>query len=175
MRRHVACGRLVRVTVEAHDMTTDSATVWVCSVCGYEHTGPTPPEACPVCGATPDLFERQDAESESDGESAKSAGPSSEYLAEWAREKDDFEQSFARIRNLAVTGVSEVSPMRTQRSFPSWEAVLFKGAQLHRLPVNEDEAVNTRTVIGRAADRPLELEIPFYVSHMSFGALSKDL
>ena len=30
---------------------------WRCSVCGYLHLGETPPECCPVCGATPDLFE----------------------------------------------------------------------------------------------------------------------
>ena len=30
---------------------------WVCTVCGYVHTGPEPPECCMVCGATADLFE----------------------------------------------------------------------------------------------------------------------
>jgi rubrerythrin len=23
---------------------------WVCPVCGYVHTGDTPPEKCPLCG-----------------------------------------------------------------------------------------------------------------------------
>ena len=30
---------------------------WRCSVSGYLHTGPTPPEKCPVCEATADQFE----------------------------------------------------------------------------------------------------------------------
>ncbi len=30
---------------------------WRCTVCGYVHTGPEPPETCPVCGATSDMFE----------------------------------------------------------------------------------------------------------------------
>lgn len=30
---------------------------WRCLVCGYLHTGPTPPEKCPVCGATSEHFE----------------------------------------------------------------------------------------------------------------------
>ena len=30
---------------------------WVCTVCGYVHEGAEPPEYCPVCGATSDLFE----------------------------------------------------------------------------------------------------------------------
>ena len=32
---------------------------WCCSVCGYVHRGPEPPEACPVCGASQSLFEPQ--------------------------------------------------------------------------------------------------------------------
>ena len=64
--------------------------------------------------------------------------------------------------------------MRTQQPFPSWESVLFRGAQLARLPRNEDEPVNTRTVLGRSAAKPLAIAMPFYVSHMSFGALSRE-
>jgi nitrite reductase (NADH) large subunit len=30
---------------------------WVCSVCGYVHYGPEPPEECPVCGAEASQFE----------------------------------------------------------------------------------------------------------------------
>lgn len=30
---------------------------WCCSVCGYLHLGDAPPDCCPVCGATADLFE----------------------------------------------------------------------------------------------------------------------
>ena len=35
---------------------------WCCTVCGYLHRGDSPPECCPVCGATPDLFEAAAAE-----------------------------------------------------------------------------------------------------------------
>lgn len=34
-----------------------SESSWICTVCGYVHTGPEAPEFCPVCGATQDLFE----------------------------------------------------------------------------------------------------------------------
>lgn len=30
---------------------------WCCTVCGYLHFGDAPPDCCPVCGATADLFE----------------------------------------------------------------------------------------------------------------------
>jgi len=33
---------------------------WCCTVCGYVHLGSIPPACCPVCGATPDLFEQAD-------------------------------------------------------------------------------------------------------------------
>mgnify|MGYP002869733639 CR=1 FL=1 len=29
---------------------------WICSVCGYEHVGDAPPEACPVCGQPKSVF-----------------------------------------------------------------------------------------------------------------------
>lgn len=29
---------------------------WKCTVCGYVHTGPQPPEECPVCGAPKEKF-----------------------------------------------------------------------------------------------------------------------
>ena len=31
--------------------------IWTCTVCGYEHTGPYPPEICPICDAEAGLFE----------------------------------------------------------------------------------------------------------------------
>ncbi len=34
---------------------------WVCSICGYEHTGDTPPEACPVCGQPASAFKLKSA------------------------------------------------------------------------------------------------------------------
>lgn len=30
---------------------------WRCTVCGYIHEGPTPPDVCPVCGVGPEAFE----------------------------------------------------------------------------------------------------------------------
>jgi len=34
-------------------------TRYICTVCGYVHQGTAPPDYCPICGATPDLFEIQ--------------------------------------------------------------------------------------------------------------------
>ncbi len=34
---------------------------WVCSICGYVHTGDTPPDICPQCKATKDKFKEKEA------------------------------------------------------------------------------------------------------------------
>ena len=33
-------------------------TRWICKVCGYVHTGDTPPEKCPTCGQPSTVFEK---------------------------------------------------------------------------------------------------------------------
>lgn len=84
------------------------------------------------------------------------------------------DKKVANIQKLAESGKSENSAMGTLRTFPGFETLVFKGVQLHKMPLNEDVEVNTKTIIGKTAQKPLELEMPFYVSHMSFGALSRE-
>ena len=98
-------------------------------------------------------------------DSKKEKSPKSEeYLGSWMRSSDEFETRFARLQELALTGKSEITPMRTQKTFPDFEQILFKGAQLFRPPLNEDESVILKTVIGKSANHPLEIDIPFYTS-----------
>jgi glutamate synthase domain-containing protein 2 len=42
------------------------------------------------------------------------------------------------------------------------------------MPLNQDEAVETRTVIGPRAAHPLVIDMPVTITHMSFGALSRE-
>lgn len=81
----------------------------------------------------------------------------------------------ANIQKLSETGKSENSAMSTLKEFPTLDTLVFKGAQLHKMPLNSDIEVDTKTIIGKTAAQPLELEMPFYVSHMSFGALSREV
>lgn len=60
-----------------------------------------------------------------------------------------------------------------RQELPSWEDIQFITAQLHRAPLLDDEPVASDVVIGPNAKRPLKLEIPLFVSDMSFGALSE--
>ncbi len=57
---------------------------------------------------------------------------------------------------------------------PSWDSIQFVTAQLDRRPRLDDTVVATDTVIGGAAESPLRLDIPLFVSDMSFGALSAE-
>jgi glutamate synthase domain-containing protein 2 len=85
------------------------------------------------------------------------------------------------IRELARHGLEKtgahgpVAAMGVPRQqLPSWDDLQFVTAQLHRLPQLDDVAVGTDLVIGPKAKKPLWLEIPLFVSDMSFGALSEE-
>lgn len=101
-------------------------------------------------------------------------GMTGEELMYNCSEKEAFDNKMDVIQQLAKSGESEDSSMRTLQSFPDFRTILFKGVQLEPMPHNEDVDVNLKTVIGRYAKKPLELSIPFYVSHMSFGAISRE-
>ncbi len=85
------------------------------------------------------------------------------------------------IRMLAKDGLSKVghhgpaSAMGVPRdSLPKWDDLQFVVGQLAKLPLLDDEPVTTDLVIGRNAKKPLKLDIPLFVSDMSFGALSEE-
>ena len=64
--------------------------------------------------------------------------------------------------------------MGTTRPVIGFDDVLILGAQLNPAPLLDHEDVSLKTVIGKNAMRPLEIDMPVYISHMSFGALSKE-
>jgi nitrite reductase/ring-hydroxylating ferredoxin subunit len=85
------------------------------------------------------------------------------------------------IRHLASYGLSKVGDhgrmdaMGVPRdNLPSWDDLQFITAQLHKFPQLDDVPVGTELVIGRNAGKPLKLNIPVFVSDMSFGALSAE-
>ncbi|MFC1748010.1 glutamate synthase-related protein [Pseudomonadota bacterium] len=85
------------------------------------------------------------------------------------------------IQHLAEHGLSKVghhgrvSAMGVPRDeLPKWEQIQLLTAQLHKVPLLDDDAVGTEVVIGPNADKPLVLDRPLFVSDMSFGALSEE-
>lgn len=129
--------------------------------------------ACPVCGSPPSDFVRVEPNQAETAAVAPAESPL-EYFGEWARRNDEFEAHMADIHKIAATGEPLIEPMRTRVPVFSWDEILVKGAQLAKLPLNADEPVNTRTTIGPQAASPLVIETPVFVTHMSFGALSRE-
>ena len=131
---------------------------------------------CPVCGSGKKSFAPLDAplRAATARPAATSTAVDADYLAEWRRPLDDFEAHMADIHRVAATGQSVIEPMRTRVPTFSWDEILVKGAQLATLPLNKTQPVVTRTVVGPGAAVPLVIDSPVIVSHMSFGALSRE-
>ena len=91
------------------------------------------------------------------------------------------EPHYKYIQHLAEHGLSKVghhgrvSAMGVPRDqLPTWEDIQIVTAQLHKVPLLDDDPVGTQVVIGPRAKKPLKLDIPLFVSDMSFGALSEE-
>ena len=85
------------------------------------------------------------------------------------------------IRSLADGGPEVIGPdgpvsaMGVPRDeLPTWDDLQLVTAQVARRPLLEDDAVGTDVTIGPSSKRPLGLDIPMFVSDMSFGALSEE-
>ena len=149
---------------------------WRCPICNSDatHLKPLPEEKphpdhyevkkCPFCGqnvVSPVMHGKE--------ENLES------YLGPWRRYEDRTEVHMDEIHHISRTGEALIEPMRTTLPVISWDAILIKGAQIAKIPLNHDLPVNTRTVIGPGAEKPLIIEVPFFVTHMSFGALSREV
>lgn len=154
--------------------------VFKCEVCDYlydESCGVAWSElpdnwVCPVCGSGKMYFK----ETGGVGGPVSAAPALSKVSTEaYRRVSDELEVTMADIHAMAESGQSIIEAMRTKKPVISWDDILIKGAQLFCLPLSEHEPVNTRTVIGPKAKHPLVIETPVYVSHMSFGALSREV
>ncbi len=91
------------------------------------------------------------------------------------------EPTVARIHELARDGLSqlghhgEMGAMGVPRKdLPHWDDIQILPAQMARKPLLDDQPVATGVVIGQRAAKPLQLDIPLFVSDMSFGALSEE-
>ena len=61
-----------------------------------------------------------------------------------------------------------------RQELPAWDSIQFVTAQLATRPLLDEAGVDTSVVIGPGARNPLHLDIPLFVSDMSFGALSEE-
>ena len=132
---------------------------------------------CPMCMAPKSMFKKIE-DSKTDDKKDEKETPKndslSNYLREYKRDFDEFEKNMIDIHTMATTGESIISAMGTQLPIISWKDILILGGQLGKMPLLESEKVSLRTVIGKNAKKKMVLESPVFVSHMSFGALSKE-
>ncbi|HBE9271336.1 TPA: alpha-hydroxy-acid oxidizing protein [Clostridioides difficile] len=170
--------------------------IYKCSVCGYIYDESKNDKTwdelsedweCPVCtkgrsyfGKISTVYYEEDekiAEDIAENESKLNTEKEGDlnYLSTYLRRDDEVEKHMDIIHEMAVTGKSIIEPMRTKLPVISWDDILIMGAQLNPLPLNEHDEVNTTTIIGKKAKKPMIIENPVYISHMSFGALSKEL
>jgi len=91
------------------------------------------------------------------------------------------EPTVARIHALAKDGLSklghhgEMSSMGVPRKdLPHWDDIQVLPAQMARKPLLDDAQVATSVIIGPRAAKPLQFDIPLFVSDMSYGALSEE-
>lgn len=77
------------------------------------------------------------------------------------------------LKNLGHHGFTEAMGV-DRNSLPKWENIQFLPAQLWKKPLLDHEEVKTEVTIGPKAKKPLKLDIPLFVSDMSFGALSRE-
>ncbi len=146
---------------------------WRCHICGSDKTHlqimeeRTPSQLaelvkCPHCGKVHTM--KVLLEEEETGA----------YLARWQRKTDEIEVHMPDIHRMSASCETIIEPMRTKAKVISWDDILILGAQLAKIPFNKGDPVNTATVIGPGAKRPLVIDTPIYVTHMSFGALSRE-
>ena len=153
-----------------------------CGVCGfiYDEEKEDVPfseiAACPVCRQPVRVFEKEGEEEEKKEHEIPSVEKEVDPLAyspEFYR-KDDSCRYMEEIHQMAVSGKPIIEAMGTKMPMPGWDDILLLGAQLNPPPLDEHAPVNIKTVIGKNAEKPMVLDGPVYISHMSFGALSRE-
>ncbi len=152
--------------------------VYKCSICGAiydeEKEGKSFSEldVCPVCKQPASCFQLVSDKNEDKTE--KLYGGELDYDDATAR-RDSTCRYMAEIHEMAVTGKTIGGSMSTRMPVPGWDDILILGAQLNPPPLDDGAAVDTTTVIGKHAKKPMVLDSPIYISHMSFGALSREI
>ena len=155
--------------------------VYKCIVCGYEFDEEKEGksfaeiEKCPLCKVPKENMILQGGEeAPAEGGEKVEENPGLAYDPAFVRE-DPSCRYMKEIHEMAVSGESLHAAMGTQMPMPGWDDILILGAQLNPPPLNDGDFVNTWTTIGKKAKKPMMLEGPVYVSHMSFGALSEEI
>lgn len=150
--------------------------IYKCIICGHIHneeaTGILLNEldACPICKH--DISKFVEVENSKSGDNIE-VNTELSYDKQYAKSDKDI-RAMDTIHQMAINGESIVAAMYTELPMPNWDEILILGNQLNPQPLEMDVDVNTQTIIGKNAQKPLVIESPIYITHMSFGALSRE-
>lgn len=151
--------------------------IYKCTICGHIHNEEATGillknlDKCPICGQPISKFVKvEDSQSR---ENTHMEDSDLSYDKNYAKSDKDI-RAMDAIHQMAITGESLVSAMYTTMPMPDWDEILILGNQLNPQPLESNIDVNTQTVIGKNAKKPLIIETPIYITHMSFGALSRE-
>ena len=152
---------------------------FVCTVCGYVYEGEEPPKECPICKQPASKFREEDIDLDKENSNISSSS-NKNNVTDLSYDNNFYRidkscRYMEEIHQMATSGKSIGGSMGTTMPMPNWDDILILGAQLNPPPLNEEDNVETMTVIGKNAKRPMILQNPVYISHMSFGALSKEI
>ena len=151
--------------------------IYKCTICGHIHNEEATGillknlEKCPICKH--DISKFVEMENAISKENVSDKDSDLSYPKEFAKSDENI-RYMDIIHEMAINGETIVSAMATRLPMPSWDDILILGNQLNPQPLEDDVEVKTQTVIGKTAKKPLIIESPIYITHMSFGALSQE-
>ena len=135
---------------------------------------------CPLCRSPKSAFVRIDGGAPAQEVSKMTEIPAPKVDKESGKKDISYDPNLVKydggpmdeIHAIAVSGKSVGEPMDTLLPIPSFDDILFLGGQLAHPPLDDGADVDISVTIGKKAAKPMRIETPVYVSHMSFGALS---
>ena len=126
--------------------------IFRCPVCGYLHTKSIDFHFCPVCNT-----------------------PSKAFLHEPTDKSGCGDINIqTMIRSMAKQAASYTEGKGTTRTFLNMDNLIFLPAMIARLPLTEEEEVDTGIILGKKSQHPIQLQTPILNAAMSYGALSKE-
>ncbi len=155
----------------------ESDTAWLC-MCKQTSN----PPYCDGTHATLSATTQQTEDSAASKQTPGSEAPQKADAAAGPRVQPTPEEPTVQfIHDLAREGLGKMGhhgPMGAmgvpRTSLPQWDDIQILAAQFAAKPLLDEASVGSELVIGPKAAKPLKLDIPLFVSDMSYGALSEE-
>ena len=138
-------------------------------LCACKHTA-----NAPFCDGTHKNFTSEDIGKEGPGVKTKA----SEMPIAKATQEEPTVEFIHQLSSEGLRKLGHHGPMTSmgvpRNELPHWDDLQIMVAQMATKPLLEDVVVGSELIIGPETKKPLVLDIPLFVSDMSFGALSEE-